>query len=76
MTVRLVRNESISKLHIRYCSDDWLLSLKGWKNIVGKEENDGYQHFLLFLQCFENALFSNSFKTGLFVKGLMLMECE
>ena len=23
-----------------------------WKNIVGKEENAGYQHFLLFPQCF------------------------
>ena len=23
-----------------------------WENIVGKEENTGHQHFLLFLQCF------------------------
>ena len=27
------------------------------ENIVGKGENAGYQHFLLFLQCFENASF-------------------
>ena len=26
------------------------------ENIVGKEENAGYQHFLLFLQCFQEAL--------------------
>ena len=27
------------------------------ENIVGKGENAGYQHFLLFPQCFENASF-------------------
>ena len=27
------------------------------KNIVGKGENAGYQHFLLFPQCFPKALF-------------------
>ena len=26
-------------------------------NIVGKGENAGYQHFLLFLQCFQKAYF-------------------
>ena len=26
------------------------------ENIVGKEENAGYQHFLLFPQCFQKAL--------------------
>ena len=26
------------------------------KNIVGKGENVGYQHFLLFLQCFQKAI--------------------
>ena len=25
------------------------------ENIVGKGENAGYQHFLLFLQCFQKA---------------------
>ena len=25
------------------------------ENIVGKGENDGYQHFLLFPQCFQRA---------------------
>ena len=32
------------------------------ENIVGKEENAGYQHFLLFPQCFEKALSSGSLK--------------
>ena len=27
------------------------------ENIVGKEENTGYQHFLLFSQCFQKVLF-------------------
>ena len=27
------------------------------ENIVGKGENDGYQHFLLFPQCFQKASF-------------------
>ena len=28
--------------------------LRTVENIVGKEENAGYQHFLLFTQCFPN----------------------
>ena len=32
------------------------------ENIVGKGENAGYQHFLLFPQCFQQASFSKSFK--------------
>ena len=28
------------------------------ENIVGKGENAGYQHFLLFPQCFQNTSFS------------------
>ena len=30
------------------------------ENIVGKGENAGYQHFLLFPQCFQKASFSRS----------------
>ena len=31
----------------------------GWvENLVGKGENAGYQHFLLFPQCFQKASFS------------------
>ena len=32
------------------------------ENIVGKGKNSGYQHFLLFLQCFQKASFSVSLK--------------
>ena len=32
------------------------------ENIVGKGENVGYQHFLLFPQCFEKASFSDTSK--------------
>ena len=34
------------------------------ENIVGKGENAGYQHFLLFPQCFQQASFSRSLKVG------------
>ena len=42
------------------------------KNIVGKGENAGNQHFLLFRQCFQQAPFSGSLKVGLCVKELSL----
>ena len=32
------------------------------ENIVGKEENAGYQHFLLFPQCFQKAFSSSTSK--------------
>ena len=32
------------------------------ENIMGKGENAGYQHFLLFLQCFQKLSFSRSLK--------------
>ena len=34
------------------------------ENIVEKGENAGYQHFLLFPQCFKKASLSGSFKNG------------
>ena len=34
------------------------------KNIVGKGENAGYQHFLLFTQCFQKASFLTLSKTS------------
>ena len=34
------------------------------ENIVGKGENAGYKHFLLFLQCFQKASFSGLLKVG------------
>ena len=35
------------------------------ENIAGKGENAGYQHFLLFAQCFQKASFSGSLKVGM-----------
>ena len=34
----------------------------GVENTMGKGENAGYQHFLLFPQCFQEASFSRSLK--------------
>ena len=35
----------------------------GWvENIVGKGENAGYQHFLVFPPCFQKASYTGSFK--------------
>ena len=35
------------------------------ENIVGKGENAGHQHFLLFLQCFQKASLPGSLKVGI-----------
>ena len=35
------------------------------ENILGKGENAGYQHFLLFPQCFQKASILGSFKVGI-----------
>ena len=35
------------------------------ENIVGNGENAGYQHFLLFLQCFQKVSSSGSLKVGI-----------
>ena len=35
------------------------------ENIVGKGENAGYQHFLLFPQCFQKATFAGLLKFGI-----------
>ena len=35
------------------------------ENIVGKGENAGYQHFLLFPQCFQKLSLSGSLKVGI-----------
>ena len=39
--------------------------LRRVENIVGKGENAGYQHFLLFPQCFQKASFQGSLKVGI-----------
>ena len=35
------------------------------ENIVGKGQNAGYQHFLLFPQCFQKAFYSRLLKVGI-----------
>ena len=42
------------------------------ENIVGKGENAGNQHFLLFQQYFQNAPTTGSLKVGIMGKGLNL----
>ena len=37
----------------------------GKKNIVGEGDNAGYQHFLLFPQCFEKRSISGLLKVGI-----------
>ena len=37
------------------------------ENIVGKGENAGYQHFLLFPKCFQKSSFLGSLKVGMCV---------
>ena len=44
------------------------------ENIVGKEENAGYQHFLLFPQSFQKASFSGLLKSGLCDEELRLLK--
>ena len=43
-----------------------MISLCDWvESIVGKGENAGYQHFLLFPQCFKKSCLSGSLNLGL-----------
>ena len=43
----------------------WNLFWEVWKNIVGKEENAGYQHFLHSPQYFQKAFFSRLIEIGI-----------
>ena len=38
----------------------WFVVFDRLENIVGKGENAGYQHFLLFPQCFRTAFYKRS----------------
>ena len=50
---------------MKLCMKEWSPITFRPENNVEKEENAGYQHFLLFQQCFQKASFS-----GLFEKWL------
>ena len=45
------------------------MSYKRIENIVGKEENSGYQHFLLFPQCFQKPFSSVLLELGIVWKA-------
>ena len=44
------------------------------ENLVGKGENAGAQHFLLFLKCFKSSLFQGHYKWGLCGKELTVLQ--
>ena len=44
------------------------------ENIMGKGENAGYQHFLLFLHCFQKPSFSRLLKLELCGKELKVRK--
>ena len=46
-------------------TDKFQLILERIENIVGKGENAGYQHFLLFSQCFLKASYTRPLKVGI-----------
>ena len=60
---------SDNNLHLTY---RWKFALGRVENISGKGENVGYQHFLLFLQCFLKPSFLGVVKSqDCIVKGLI-----
>ena len=44
--------------------------------IVGKGENAGYQHFLLFSLCFQKVSFSGSLKVGIVLKSSVVKDTK
>ena len=51
-----IHSEKGNLLHLRKVSSEKLKFVMGWvENIMGKGENAGSQHFLLFPQCFQKA---------------------
>ena len=49
-------DEILNVIQMMICVADWV------ENIVGKGENAGHQHFLLFPQCFQKASFLGALK--------------
>ena len=65
-------NDKFLHLKLKAIADDKMKELKRIlfvfdrvENIVGKGENAGYQHFLLFPQCFQKACLSGSLTVGI-----------
>ena len=59
--IRLVQIESICRQQFNRDSNNKFVCSR-LENIVGKEENAGNQHFLLFPQCFQEAYLSGSLR--------------
>ena len=60
-----------SQHNIIYITQMIISVLDRVENIVGTGENAGYQHFLLFLQCFQKPFFLNGrFNSELYGKEL------
>ena len=62
MSKLFTKQQNVKPVQIQSISKDKLKLIKTAKtvldkieNTVGKEENAGYQHFLLFPQCFQKA---------------------
>ena len=69
---RLPNDKILALSKLKALADDKLnvakimISVSYWvENIVGKGENAGYQHFLLFLQCFQKVSPLGSLKVGI-----------
>ena len=77
-----VPNDKILDLYkLKAFADNYLnvnqklkFALRSLENIVGKGENAGYQHFLLFPQCFQKAFSLGSLNSGLCGKELNLVQ--
>ena len=50
----------------------WNLSVKKVENILGKGQNAGYQHFLLFPKCFQSSFLLCRYDLGLSGQGSII----
>ena len=71
ITILFTTQQNFRLVQIERFADDKLLTQKlkfvlvRVENIVGKRENAGYQHFLLFPQCFQKLSFPEVLKVGI-----------
>ena len=68
----LTNNKILGWSELKEFADDKIKVLKMMtivfdrvENIVGRGENAGFQHFLLFPQCFQKAFYSESLEIGI-----------
>ena len=72
LSLTLPNDNIFDSSKFKACADDKIILSKKLKfmlgpvaNIVGKGENAGYQHFLLFPQCFQKLFFQEVSKVGI-----------